>query len=166
MRARRLLLALAGAVLLACGEPEKYEVPAGIRPEDAVFFYKDPLDGGQQLIVHLSRADQCHLSTVPSGTEYVELGVHFPSGISPAPGTYDVIYDARERDADLSYAGVSYMRVEGACGFIAITAESGSVTLESVSDDEIRGTFAGVDDTVDLHGSFVAKPCVTTPSCG
>jgi hypothetical protein len=154
---------LACAVLLSCGgDPEKYEVPEDIRAEDAVFFTMDPLDGGEQLILHLSRANLCQPSTVPEGTVFIEVGVHFPAGTSPAPGTYAV----RARDPSASYAGVSYMKAGGPCGFVALSADSGSVTLDSVSDFEIRGTFNGVSDSVDLHGSFVAEPCGTRPSCG
>ena len=165
MSGKRSLLALAAGLLLSCGEAHKYDLPDDIRPEDSVF-YVDSRDDGQHLLVYFSRADQCHPATVPSGTEYAEIGVHFPSGTSPAPGTYDVIYDLNARDADLSYSVVSYMKSSGPCGFTAMTAESGSVTLESVSDDEIRGTFSAVDDTVDLRGSFVAQPCGAKPRCG
>ena len=45
------------------------------------------------------------------------------------------------------------MKAVGSLQIIAITARQRVAALEAVSDTELRGTFAGVDDTVDLRAA-------------
>lgn len=160
MVAKRLALFLASAAAIGCAEdPDKRTVPAGIRPEDAVFHYVTTNGNESTLVVQLSLANLCEAATVPKGTKYVELRLRPLAEATAAPGTFAVDGDARAVVLIESDAGCS--------GSVGEGANRGSITLDSVSALEVRGSFDGVnaDTNLDLKGTFVATPCSGTDIC-
>jgi hypothetical protein len=148
---------LAVAVLGGCGGEEKRGVPAGIRPEDAVFHYEHSSGTSQdRLVVRLSLANVCNAEEVPQGAELVEIRVDAPLGMPAVPDTYVVDGDG---------CAVVLVESDARCtGSVGQGSNRGSVTLESVTSEEVRGTFHGLneDGNLDLKGAFVARQCLDT----
>jgi hypothetical protein len=160
MATKRLALFLVSAAAIGCAEdPGKRTVPDGIRPEDAVFHYLITNGNESTLVVQLSLANLCEAATVPGGTKYVEISLRPLSEATAAPGTFAV--DGKSRAIVLIESDA------GCSGSIGEGANRGSITLDSVSALEVRGSFDGVnaDTNLDLKGTFVATPCSGTDIC-
>lgn len=155
MRRLKSFTVLAVAVLWGCGDDEKRGVPAGIRPEDAIFHYTHSLGTSEDtLVVSLSLANLCNSEEVKQGAEVVEIRVDSPQGMPAVPDTYVVDGDG---------CAVVLLESDARCtGSVGQGSNSGSVTLESVTSEEVRGTFHGVNEhgNLDLKGAFVARQCL------
>jgi hypothetical protein len=131
-------------------------VPEGIRPEDAKFWLQEVNGSQLGLTIRLSRANICDRNEVPSGTEYVTVDVRVPLGMSVKPGTYMV------EGSDFTIGIALSETAQDACGGgSGLGASRGTVTLTKVADDEVQGSFDGVNEDTKLHvtGTFVARPC-------
>jgi hypothetical protein len=113
------------------------------------------------LEIHLSKVPLCKRDKVPIGQEFVQLEVVAPDGGEIAPGTYVLEQDAHTR---IRLLKMTAPECESSAGSIA---SSGFVELDEVSEDLIRGRFAGTnpDSKIDLYASFVAAHCGSYVDC-
>jgi hypothetical protein len=131
------------------------KVPADIRAEDATFRYVVRNGSLSVLQVRMSRANFCDRTNVPKGAQYVEISVAVSLGAAVSAGTYDV---GSGRSAGLSLSETASEQYTSAGG---LGASWGTVTLTSVTPDEVRGEFDGGnnDTKLTLRSAFVAKAC-------
>ena len=158
---RRGIVALAVIVLVsACSsgrdDDDPKTVPQGITPEDAFFAIKQRTSNGtlQKLLqIRLSKASICDRSTVPSGAEWVDLNIVVPPSSAIPVAVYGAGLDGQ---AEIILQTTNSAQCNSYQG---LGASRGSITIQEIAPDHVKGSFVGTNTKLDLKGTFLAKPC-------